>query len=276
MIPKIIHYCWFGTNPLPNEVLICIESWKKYCPDYEIILWNEKNFPINEFVFATKAYENNRFAFVSDVARIYALHKFGGIYMDTDMELIKPIDDLLNNDAVIGFEDQYYIAAGIIGSVKNNHFIKEIFNFYTNAIYVDFSDSNYKLNKSSFLNFTIPKIITHIIDEKSFDINSNEITKIVDYCTFYPVEYFYPKNYRNGILNITKNTYGIHHYDASWQDDKNELETTNNRILYYFQKIKEESLDLETTLSVFKKVFKISNKNLIKHLIFNSILKRFK
>ena len=97
MIPKKIHYCWFGGNPLPELAIKCIESWKKYCPDYEIIEWNESNFDVNALKYTKEAYENKKMAFVSDVARMYALVNIGGIYMDTDVELLKNLDELLNN-----------------------------------------------------------------------------------------------------------------------------------------------------------------------------------
>ena len=99
MIPKIIHYCWFGKNPLSDLAKKCIDSWKKYCPDYEIIEWNEENFDINSNVYVKEAYDSKKWAFVTDYVRLYALDKCGGIYMDTDVELLKGIDVFLENEA---------------------------------------------------------------------------------------------------------------------------------------------------------------------------------
>ena len=124
MIPKIIHYCWFGGNPLPPLALKCIESWKKYCPDYEIKIWDESNFDININKYATEAYEAKKWAFVSDVARLWVLYNYGGIYMDTDLEVIKPLDEFLYHKAFSGFEDEVNIPTGIIASEKNNNWIK--------------------------------------------------------------------------------------------------------------------------------------------------------
>ena len=99
MIPKIIHYCWFGRGQMPELALKCLESWKKYCPDYEIKEWNEDNFDLETYPYAREAYENRKFAFVTDVVRLYALYHEGGIYMDTDVEVLKPLDRFLNDPA---------------------------------------------------------------------------------------------------------------------------------------------------------------------------------
>ena len=108
MIPKVIHYCWFGGNPLPELAQKCIASWKKYCPDYEIKEWNESNFDLNCCDYVREAYEAKKWAFVSDVARLYAMVHEGGIYMDTDVEVIAPLDSLLQYHAVSGFETEHY------------------------------------------------------------------------------------------------------------------------------------------------------------------------
>ena len=106
MIPKVIHYCWFGRNPLPPLAIKCIESWKKYCPDYEIKEWNEDNFDLDLFPYTREAYDNRKFAFVTDVVRLYALYHEGGVYMDTDVEVLKPIDCFLTHHAFSGFENE--------------------------------------------------------------------------------------------------------------------------------------------------------------------------
>ena len=105
MIPKTIHYCWFGGNPLPQLAKDCIASWKKYLPEYELVEWNESNFPFAQFPLAQEALENRKFAFVSDVCRLYAIKEFGGIYMDTDVEVLKPLDAFLHHAAFSGFEN---------------------------------------------------------------------------------------------------------------------------------------------------------------------------
>ena len=117
-IPKKIHYCWFGGNPLPKETVEYIKSWKKYCPDYEIIEWNESNFDINRNLYIKQAYEAKKYAFVSDYVRVFALYKYGGIYLDTDVEVFKDFNDLLDNESFWGFEQENYIATSTIGAKK--------------------------------------------------------------------------------------------------------------------------------------------------------------
>ena len=105
MIPKIIHYCWFGGKPLPKLAKKCIASWKKFCPDYEIKEWNESNFDLNSCTYVKEAYDSKKYAFVSDYARFWILHRYGGVYFDTDVELLKSIDDILADGAFMGVEN---------------------------------------------------------------------------------------------------------------------------------------------------------------------------
>ena len=124
MIPKKIHYCWFGNNPLPESVQRCIESWKKYCPGYEIIEWNEGNYNINKIPFIEKAYKEKKYAFVSDYARLDIIYNEGGIYLDTDVELIKNIDPLLEHSCFLALESCGAVATGLgFGSIKKHSFI---------------------------------------------------------------------------------------------------------------------------------------------------------
>ena len=126
MIPKIIHYCWFGSNKKPRKVRKCIAIWKKLLPDYEFIEWNEDNFDINMIEYAKEAYNEKKYAFVSDVARLYALLQFGGIYMDTDVELLKPLDSFLNHRAFCGFESENFLSTAMIGADKGSEWINFI------------------------------------------------------------------------------------------------------------------------------------------------------
>lgn len=130
-IPKIIHYCWFGNNKKPECILKCIESWKKFCPDYEIKEWNESNFDVNMFNYTKEAYEVKKWAFVSDVARLWIIYEYGGIYMDTDVEILNNIDYLLNNECFLFFQSERHIATGLgFGAVKNNKIIKAMLDDY--------------------------------------------------------------------------------------------------------------------------------------------------
>lgn len=131
MIPKKIHYCWFGKNPLPNEVKKCIESWKLFCPDYEIIEWNEENYDVFKIDYMAEAYKAEKYAFVSDYARLDIIYNNGGIYLDTDVELIRPLDDLLHHSCYLGMELPGRVATGLgFGAVKGNNFLYENMKYY--------------------------------------------------------------------------------------------------------------------------------------------------
>ena len=136
MIPKIIHYCWFGRGPKPALAIKCINSWKKYCPDYELKEWNEDNFDIQLYPYVEEAYKARKFAFVTDVVRLYALYNYGGIYMDTDVEVIKPLDVLLSYDAVSGFESDTQISTGLMACRKGHPLFKEFLDEYAGLHFV--------------------------------------------------------------------------------------------------------------------------------------------
>lgn len=213
MIPKIIHYCWFGRNPLPEMALKCIESWKRYCPDYKIIEWNEDNFDVDALRYTKEAYECKKYAFVSDVARLKALYEVGGIYMDTDMELIKSIDNLLQYDLFLGFETDKQIAFGICGSAKKTSFIEKMYDYYI--------DKSFILNNKFLNTTTIVTIATSFLSKMGLQLNG-KLQKINNNIVF-PIDYFYTKNVLTKELVITNNSYGIHHYDASWLTEEEKL-----------------------------------------------------
>lgn len=207
LIPKIIHYCWFGRNSLPTAVVKCIDSWKKYLPDYEIRQWNEDNFPVQDYIFAKEALENNMYAFASDVARLHALKFEGGIYMDTDVEVLKSLDDLLNQTAFSGFENEDFVPTGIMASVKDGAWVTELLKYYDNKLFLNL-DGRMETTSNTF-------IITQMMKEKGFIMN-NSFQEIKSYVTFYPNDYFCPKSYKTGALELTNNSYCIHHFAKSW------------------------------------------------------------
>ena len=157
MIPKKIHYCWFGRGEKPKLTEKCIESWKKYCPNYELIEWNEDNFDINSNQYVREAYENRKFAFVTDYVRLYVLNKFGGIYMDTDVEVIKPLDDFLKCKAFSSFENNNYIPTGIIAAEKGNKWIKTLLEDYDNLHFIKNNELDLTPNTVRITNTTIKK-----------------------------------------------------------------------------------------------------------------------
>lgn len=205
MIPKKIHYCWFGRGKMPELAYKCIESWKKYLPDYEIKEWNEDNFDLDLYPYTREAYDNRKFAFVTDVVRLYALYHEGGIYMDTDVEVIKPLDKLLHHTAFSGFEDEHNIPTGIMASEKGGQWAKENLDYY---------NDRHMVNPDGSLDLTTNVIIiTNIMLPYGLKQN-NTYQDFPNLITFYPNDYFCPK--QQSIITITNNTHCIHHFAGSW------------------------------------------------------------
>ncbi|MBZ5749699.1 glycosyltransferase family 32 protein [Metabacillus rhizolycopersici] len=210
-IPKIIHYCWFGGKEKPDIVKECIASWKKHLSGYEIREWNENNFDINSNLYVKEAYESGKFAFVSDYARVYALYNFGGIYLDTDVEVFKPFDDLLHHMSFWGFEQENYIATSTIGAEKDNKLIKLFLNSY--------KEKNFIKENGSYDDLTNVAIVSEILKNKGLKMNGH-YQEIEDIGVFYPQTYFSPYDYINCRKFITKNTYAMHHFYKSWLPPK--------------------------------------------------------
>lgn len=213
MIPKIIHYCWFGKNPLPEDTKHYISTWRQYCPDYEIIEWNESNFDINSNQYTKEAYENKKWAFVTDYVRLFALYNYGGIYMDTDVEVIKPLDKFLTEKAFSGFELPDRVPTGLMASEKLHPFIKELLDEYSNKCFI---------TKRGRLDLTTNvELITFSAQKKGLKLNNQ--TQTIANFTFYSTEYFCPKNNRTLEIEITPNTYTIHHFKGTWQNKQGKL-----------------------------------------------------
>lgn len=242
MIPKIIHYCWFGGNPIPEDAKKCIESWKKYCPDYEIKEWNESNFDVTKNKYMYQAYRAKKWGFVPDYARLDIIYNYGGIYLDTDVEIIKPLDELLNQKGFCGIENgSLCIALGLgFGAEKNDKTIKLLLDSYEKLFFI----------KNGQPDLTPAPILNEKILKNLYIKNENIIT----HCgtlTVYPTEYFCPMNYDTGEIKITEKTYSIHHYTASWYDKSNlyALELKRKFIKYLPRKI---AVILATTISKLK------------------------
>ncbi|EOU1560126.1 glycosyl transferase [Clostridium perfringens] len=207
MINKKIHYCWFGKNEKSKEIKEYIDSWKLYLSDYEIKEWNEENFDIESNEYVKQAYNEKKWAFVTDYVRLYALYTEGGIYMDTDVEVIKNLDIFLNNKAFSGFEDNNYIPTGIMGAEKGNSWIKILLDYYEDKSFY---------NKDGSLNLTTNVItITNISKKLGLNLNGEQQT-FFDGVVMYPKDFFAPKSHLTNKINITSNTYCIHHFNGSW------------------------------------------------------------
>ncbi|MCO4638274.1 Polysaccharide biosynthesis protein CpsM(V) [Streptococcus infantarius subsp. infantarius] len=203
MIPKKIHYCWFGGNPLPDSVKNCINSWKKFCPNYEIIEWNESNYNVHKIPYISEAYKNKKYAFVSDYARLDIIYNEGGFYLDTDVELLKALDDLTSEHCYMGMEQVGRVNTGLgFGAEKGHPFIKENMQQYEDSSF------NCKLLE------TCVDITTNLLLSKGLLVE-NSYQRIGD-VSVYPTDFFCPFNMQTQEIGITKNTYSIHHYDATW------------------------------------------------------------
>ena len=216
MIPKKIHYCWFGGKPLNKLGKKCIKSWKKYFPDYEIIEWNESNFDFNCCQYVKEAYEAKKWAFVSDYARYKILYEQGGVYFDTDVEVIAPFDDILEKGSFMGCENpmnnpKIRVAPGLGIAVEPGlPFYKEILDDYEKSSFLNGDGS---LNLYTIVDRTTDLLTVHGLECR------NEIQTVAG-INVYPSEYFCPLNMDTGKLEKTKNTRSIHRYAATWVDSK--------------------------------------------------------
>lgn len=223
-IPKIIHYCWFGRNPLPPLAIKCIESWKKYLPDYEIKEWNEDNFDVNIIPYTAEAYKAKKYAFVSDYARFWILYKYGGLYFDTDVEVIRPMDEIIQRGAFMGFEmDSKDNKCGTVnpglglGTLPKTNLYAELLKMYDG---VHFIIGDGSLNQKTIVEYT-----TEVLISKGLEIKRG--IQFVEGVFIYPSEYFCPRDIVTKRMHITDNTRTIHHYAGSWCDYKKKYSLKN-------------------------------------------------
>ncbi len=214
---KYIHYCWFGRKPLPKLAKKCLESWKKYFPDYEIICWNEDNCDFDECEFVKQAYAGKHYAFVADYVRAKALYEKGGIYFDTDMEITKNIEKLLEKyQTFLGVEDTGKVACGIwYEKYPKGYLPEKLLEKYRSYKNVDFEKR---------AEFAIPLLVTEILEPCGFDYRKRQIQNLENEITIFPRDYFYPYSYNRDNNLFTENTAGIHYYDASWLPVKSRIE----------------------------------------------------
>lgn len=206
IIPKVIHYCWFGNQPKPLIVQKCIQSWKTHLHDFQLIEWNETNFELDS-PFAQKAFHTQKWAFVADYARLKILYQYGGIYLDTDMLLLKNLEPLLEHNIFMGCEKSNLISVGILGTKPRHPILLKLLNYYQNTLF------NIKKIK------TIPSIVTELLIQKGF-IGCKQ-PMILDDVSIYPPEYFYalpfpPPQNKNYTHFITNNSYAVHLWESSW------------------------------------------------------------
>lgn len=221
---KIIHYFWFGRNPLPSKVKKCISSWQRFFPDFEIKRWDETNFDVSCNTYVRQAYEAKKWAFVSDYARFKILEEFGGLYFDTDVEVIRPFDNLLDLEAFAGFETDEFIAPGLVLWVKSpNHLLmKEMRRKYEEISFLDSEGKRIKKN--------VCTLFTGLLEDYGFE--SNGMMQECCGMTLFPKEFFNPFDDATGLLHKTSNTYSIHWYDKTWMSKGRIFRNKCTRILH--------------------------------------------
>lgn len=213
-IPKIIHYCWFGKGEKPKDVQEYITEWHKVLPEYQIIEWNEDNFDICINKYVEEAYQAKKYAFVSDYARLFALYNHGGIYLDTDVEVLKPFDDLLEKDVVLGFEEKGYIATSTICARQKSSFIQEFMALYHKKSFI-LADGKFDMttNVTKITSLLKPYGLVENELPQKLTINDSESITILDRIKFSPYDYL------NLVNHADKSTYAVHHFGATWADN---------------------------------------------------------
>lgn len=246
MIPKTIHYCWFGHNPLPPLAVKCIESWRKFLPDYEIKEWNEENFDINIIPYTAEAYKAKKYAFVSDYARFWILYHYGGLYFDTDVEVIRPMDDIIERGPFMGCESDANQSLGLgvnpglgLGVTPGLGLYQELLNYYEKLHYLS-SDGNI-IEQQTIVHHTTKLLRQHGLSEVS---GIQQVAGIY----IYPYEYFNPTNLVTHRQHITSNTRTIHWYAATWRNKRTSFlkkalcSILPERFLLWYNKIKRRIL----------------------------------
>lgn len=220
-IPKIIHYCWLSGDPFPQNVEKCFASWKKFLPEYELTLWDLHRFPLEKNIWVKQAFESKKYAFAADYIRLYAVYHFGGIYFDTDVEVVKNFDDLLYLPYFIGTEGYEMLEAGVFGAEKNTSWLKDCLDYYEGKTFIN-DDGSYNTQ-------TLPSIMGKQISQKrnltlfdkdllaDLDFNQKELLYV------FPRDFFSAKEMGTGKILKTKNTYSIHHFAMSWIPKKDKF-----------------------------------------------------
>ena len=221
MIPKKIHYCWFGRGEKPKLAKKCMESWVSYLPDYEIKEWNEDNFDLDKYPYVREAYDNRKYAFVTDVVRLYALYNEGGIYMDTDVEVLKSLDSLLQYKAAAGFESAREVSTGVIASEAAHPVFKVLLDEYDGIHFVK-PDGDFDCTTNVVR-------ITKKLADHGLVLNGDK-QAVADF-SLLPRDYLCAKSPQSGKITVTPNTLTIHHFAGSWQDSNERIRTKIKQML---------------------------------------------
>lgn len=209
MIPKIIHLCWLSGDPYPEKIQKCIDSWKKNLPDWEIMLWDTNRFDVNSTLWTKQAFEAKKYAFVADYIRFYSVYNYGGVYFDSDIEVLKSFDNLLEYDCFFGFEYTGLPEAAVLGAIPKQEWLKNALEWYNKAEFIK-SDGSYNMIVAPLLFQYAYEKGKHykLLDSEEIQKNENDI--------IFPYWYFSPKNGYTGVINVHTDSYSIHHYQAAW------------------------------------------------------------
>ncbi len=209
MIPKIIHYCWFGRGEMPKLMKKCLRSWKKYCPDWEIVRWDEDSFDVHSTLWTKQAYEAKKYAFVSDYVRLKALYEQGGVYLDTDVELVQPLEKFLQHTAFSGFESMSTVQTGVIGAQAQHPVIKAWMDYYQDRAY--FTEGVPVMTPN----------VTHITEDmKARGLRMDDTYQTVDDIAVYPQTWFCPMSAISIERKVSNNTHALHYFTSTWRTEK--------------------------------------------------------
>lgn len=244
MIPKIIHYCWFGRGKMPELYKKCIESWHNVLPEYELMYWNEDSFDINSNQYVKEAYENRKYAFVTDYVRLYALYNYGGVYMDTDVEVVQPLDDFLECEAFSGFEKKDCVPTGIMASEKGNLVIKDLLDEYNTMRFI---------REDGSLNLTTNvKTITSYFKGKGIELNGME--QVINGFHMFPQRYFCTNSILVVFGKTPRGVYTIHHYGGGWDSDDKKKQVLSFRIKRFFVGVLRNAIGTDKTAQIGKAI----------------------
>lgn len=215
MIPKIIHFCWLSQDDFPPLIKKCMASWKEHLPDYEFVLWDTNRFKLEDNIWVKQAFETKKYAFAADYIRLFAIYNYGGIYLDTDIEVVKPFDDLLDRPYLIGSEGLGIIEAGVFGAEKNSPWVKQCLDYYKGKTFIN-PDGTYNtltLPRIMMAQISKQRTIKEILPEKLDVAEQSSNTELL---YMFPKDFFCAKNHGTGVIEKTNNTYSIHHFAMSW------------------------------------------------------------
>lgn len=215
MIPKIIHYCWLSGDDFPPLIQKCLDTWQEKLPDYEFVLWDTKRFNLDKNIWVKQAFEAKKYAFAADYIRLYAVYNYGGIYLDTDIEVLKSFNNLLDRPYFAGAEGDGIIEAGVFGAEKHCDWISSCLDYYDDKTFIN-DDGTYNT-------LTLPRIMMRqiklnrtVIEVNPKNISIEQHKNDNNKLYMFPKDFFCAKNHGSGIIESTKNTYSIHHFAMSW------------------------------------------------------------